>query len=263
LHALTPLDHLLALLLAVFFPIRSATFGYRRLARASESDVPRVRGQLYTQALLIQWGLSATVAALWLIRGRPWSALALVWRGTTGTLVTAVALAALVTGIGVQLPRMLADPETLERVRQRLGHIRRMLPEGRDELGRFYLLSFTAGVCEELLYRGFLFYYLRHFVSWPIAAAVAVVLFGLGHSYQGVRGVITTTIAGAVLMTMVLGSGSLYLAMLGHMLLDGYSGTMGRIAFAAARPAAAPGTPMAVPAPVYESPGPGEPPPAA
>lgn len=234
-HPLTPADHLLALLLAVFFPIRSATFGYRRLAVAAAPDVPRVRGQLYGQALLLQWGFSAVVAALWIAHARPWAALGLVWRPGAGAYATAAALALLVAGIAMQMPRALADPETQQRVRQRLGNIRRMLPERPDEVGRFYLLAFTAGVCEELLYRGFLFDYLRHFAPWPVAAAIAVLLFGLGHSYQGVKGVFTTTIAGAVLTTIVLVSGSLYLAMLAHMLLDAYSGTLGRIAFAAER----------------------------
>ncbi len=242
-HPLTPIDHALALVLAVFFPIRSATFGYRRLAVAADSEVPRVRGQLYTQALVIQWGLAAVVAWLWVTHTRPASALALVWRPGVGAWVVLGALAALTGLIALQLPRALADPETLARVRGRLGHIRRMLPERRDEVARFYLLSFTAGVCEELLYRGFLFDYLRHLVPWPAAAAGSVILFGLGHSYQGPRGMLATALAGTVLMGMVLVSGSLVPAMLAHMLLDAYSGTLGRHAFAAGHDALAAATP--------------------
>jgi membrane protease YdiL (CAAX protease family) len=108
-----------------------------------------------------------------------------------------------------------------------------MMPAAGHEMRTFYLLSFTAGVCEELLYRGYLLWYARHFLPWPAAVVLAVVLFGIGHSYQGPGGILTTTIAGAALMTLYLVSGSLYVPMLVHMLMDSYSGTLGRHAFAA------------------------------
>lgn len=236
-HGLTPVDHLLALVLAIFFPIRSATFGYRRLMRAAEPDVPRVRTWLYRQAMAIQWTLAASLAALWLWRARAWGALGLEWHGGARVAWTGALLALVVVMVASQLPRALRDSDTLARVRRRLGHVRRMMPAADREMRSFYVLSFTAGVCEELLYRGYLLWYARHFLPWPAAAVVAVLLFGIGHSYQGPGGILTTTIAGAVLMTLYLASGSLYLPMLVHMLMDSYSGTLARHAFAAGAPA--------------------------
>ncbi|MFI5370283.1 MAG: CPBP family intramembrane glutamic endopeptidase [Candidatus Eisenbacteria bacterium] len=237
-HGLTAVDHLLALVLAIFFPIRSATFGYRHLKRAADADVPRVRMWLYRQAMTIQWTLVAGLAVLWVWRVRSWAGLGLVWHPDARTGWTAAVVAALIIGVAVQLPRALRDPEALARIRRRLGHVRRMMPAAPHEMRTFYLLSFTAGVCEELLYRGYLLWYARHFLPWPAAAVLAVVLFGIGHSYQGPGGILTTMIAGAALMTLYLTSGSLYIPMLVHTLMDSYSGTLGRRAFAA-EPAAA------------------------
>jgi membrane protease YdiL (CAAX protease family) len=236
-HGLVPADHLLALVLAVFFPIRSATFGYRRLVTAAETDVPRVRVWLYRQAIVIQWTLSALLAALWLGMRRPWLDLGLVWRGGMRTNLALLGVSIAVAGVAFQIPRILRDPETLARIRRRLAHMPRMIPSGDDEMRLFYLLSFTAGVCEEFLFRGFLFWYAAHFMPWPWAAVTTVLLFGIGHSYQGPTGILTTSIAGAVFMMLYLASGSLYLSMLVHALMDSYSGTVGRRAFAAEPPA--------------------------
>jgi len=236
-HELVAADHLLALTLAVFFPIRSATFGYRRLIRAPETEVPRMRVWLYRQAVVIQWTLSALLLALWVWRRRSWSDLGLVWHGGTRTNLAVAVVVIVVAGVALQLPRAFRDPDTLARIRRRLAHMPRMIPVGMDEMRLFYLLSFTAGVCEELLFRGFLFWYAMHFMPWPWAAVVTVLLFGVGHSYQGPTGMITTAIAGSVFMGLYLASGSLYLSMLVHMLTDSYSGTVGRRAFAAEPPA--------------------------
>ena len=242
--ALTPFDHLLALALAVFFPIRAVTFGYRRLADAPETAVPRVRRALYAQALLIQWTLAASVGALWVWQARGWDSLGLVWHTDLRSLLVAGSALVFIALIASQLRRALNDPDTLAGIRGRLAHIERMLPRSLGELRAFLALSFTAGVCEELLYRGFMVWYLNHFLPLAVAAAVAIVLFAIGHSYQGRRGVVQTGVVGALMTVLYMISGSLYVSMLLHALVDAYSGTMGRRALNAvqitpARPAVA------------------------
>jgi membrane protease YdiL (CAAX protease family) len=94
---------------------------------------------------------------------------------------------------------------------------------GRLERSVFALLAVTAGVCEELLFRGFGIAYLRWL--WPGSPRVAViaitaVAFGLVHLYQGPRGVVLTGLVGAYLAWLVLSTGSLLPAMVIHALLD-------------------------------------------
>ena len=59
----------------------------------------------------------------------------------------------------------------------------------------------TAGICEELLFRGFLTWYLAHHVGLPVAAAAQVVIFGVAHLYQGFGGIVKTGFAGAFFAT--------------------------------------------------------------
>jgi membrane protease YdiL (CAAX protease family) len=91
----------------------------------------------------------------------------------------------------------------------------------------FSALAITAGICEELLFRGFMIWYLQHWMGLIQAALLSSALFGLGHAYQGVRGILTTGLVGAFMAGVYLLSGSIYLCMLIHVLMDLYAGFVG------------------------------------
>ena len=222
----TGFDHLLALILAVFFPIRAATFGYRRLERALDSDVVEVRRSLYLQALLIQWGLVAVLGALWIVHARTARELGLVMSWSPAFLGMMFLVAIAIVLLAIQVRRGANDPEVHQAVMRRLGHFERMLPHTPGELRMFWALSLTAGVCEELLYRGFLMWYLSHWLGIVPTLLLVSVLFGLGHSYQGVRGILTTGIVAVVLGLVYVVAGSLVPAMLLHAAGDLHSGTL-------------------------------------
>lgn len=228
-----PFDHALALLLVVFFPIRSRTFGYRRLREAMPERVPEVRANLYRQAMLLQWTFTLLTLALWMSAHRPWEALGLIFHRSLWTLGVATVLVLVVAYIVATLPRALRDHDALARVRQRLSGVDRMLPRSDREMKTFWALAVTAGICEEVLYRGYLFWYFGHWLPQPYVLVVTAVVFGIGHSYQGMRGVVTTGIAGLFLGSVYLLTGSLYLPMAFHALIDAYSGYVGRAAMKA------------------------------
>ena len=219
-----PPDHMLFVLLAVLFPIRAVTFGYRRLDQADEADVPRVRMWLYRQILALQWSLAALVVLLWVVFRRPWSAIGLKPEFNGGVLGVAGGLLILVLFVVLQT-RGIRDPAAAdERVRRRVQHIERMLPHDARELRWFSAVAITAGICEELLYRGYLLWYLQHWLPLALAVAVAAIIFGVGHFYQGPRGVLLTTIVGAFMAGVYLVTGSLFAPMVLHALMDLYSG---------------------------------------
>jgi membrane protease YdiL (CAAX protease family) len=216
--------------LAVLFPIRAGTFGYRRLRQASPADLPRVRLSVYRQAIVLQWSLSAVIVAVWAARHRAWSALGLRLVLTPGLIGAAIGFAVIVVLIVRQRRAALADDDTLEAVAKRMRHIERMLPASEEDLGWFYRLSITAGICEELLYRGYMIWYLSHWLGLIPAIAVAAALFGIGHAYQGVKGILTTGLVGAFLGGVFAITGSLYLPMLMHALMDAHSGHLSFVA---------------------------------
>ncbi len=227
------------MVLAVLFPLRAATFGFRRLQLASPDERPQVRRSVYRQAIAIQWALAFVTLALWAAFRREWEGLGLVPRlgwGLAGVLVGMLA-----AGLAVlrQRRQALADDDALARLRGRMGRLELMLPHTREELALFLKLSLTAGICEELLYRGYLIWYLSHWLPIYPAAALASLLFGIGHLYQGWRGVLTTGFVGAFLSAVYLLTGSLYAGIVFHALMDAHSGQLMQAAYERERALAA------------------------
>jgi len=98
-----------------------------------------------------------------------------------------------------------------------------LLPLNAVERMAFILVSLTAGICEEALYRGYLIHFLH---QSPLALSLVAALllssfaFGLGHLYQGWSGVLKAGLVGLVLGLVYLLSGSLIPAMILHALID-------------------------------------------
>ncbi|HEX2729856.1 MAG TPA: CPBP family intramembrane glutamic endopeptidase [Rubrobacteraceae bacterium] len=91
-----------------------------------------------------------------------------------------------------------------------------LLPSTREERWVFAALSVTAGICEEILFRGFLLFYLQDFfLGLPLAAAVTVssIVFGMAHLYQGGKGVLGTGVFVLGMALLYVWSGSLLLPM--------------------------------------------------
>jgi membrane protease YdiL (CAAX protease family) len=234
----TPADHVLFAILAVLFPLWAAAFGMRRLRRASAADLPRARLWLYRRAILIQWTLTLAVAAHWFSRDRPIALLGL-WPHVTWGLLGVVLGFGIVSYVIVrQRSEALEDDDALARVRERLQRLEILIPRSPLELSWFFALSVTAGICEELLYRGYLIWYLGHWMGLIPSIVVAAVLFGIGHAYQGPRGVLVTAAVGLFLGLVYAISGSLYAGMVLHALMDVHSGHLGYVALSR-RPARA------------------------
>ena len=107
------------------------------------------------------------------------------------------------------------------RAQIQIGDFPDVKPAARSDLLPAVLLSISAGVSEEAFFR-LLVPLLIAVVSGSalLGFAVATLLFGAVHRYQGVRGVIATTLVGAVLGYVYLASGALWLAMLFHIVID-------------------------------------------
>jgi uncharacterized protein len=101
-----------------------------------------------------------------------------------------------------------------------------MLAPGRlSEMIVWVILSVTAGVCEEFIFRGYL---QRQFLAITGAEAAAVALqavfFGMAHSYQGVKSMVTVTVYGALFGMLAVYRGSLRPGMIQHAAQDSFAG---------------------------------------
>jgi uncharacterized protein len=219
------LDHFLLIIITVVWPVAEWRWYYPLSVRAIAAGIPGARARLYRNSVVPQWVFTACIVALWAFRGRSWAALML-GSSTPLRLGIAFALVALIMGLGfLQRRKLFARPNWSELVRRSLKHAEPLVPRTTGEYRGMIVVAFTAGICEELLFRGFVMWYFLAF--WPgtrggliLAIVASSILFGFGHIYLGVHNVSGTTIGGLFFVALVLLAGSLLPAMLVHAALD-------------------------------------------
>jgi len=100
-----------------------------------------------------------------------------------------------------------------------------LAPGSLPEMIAWIALSATAGFCEEFIFRGYLQKQL-HAITGSDAAAVAIqaVCFGVAHSYQGVKSMVTITVYGALFGILAAQRKSLRPGMIQHAMQDSFAG---------------------------------------
>ncbi|OCA83025.1 hypothetical protein A8F94_17930 [Bacillus sp. FJAT-27225] len=104
-----------------------------------------------------------------------------------------------------------------------------IMPVTKEDKKAWTLVSWTAGITEELIYRGFLVFALGQlFPGWPLWLVLIAgsVLFGLAHTYQGYGNVIKTSLIGLFFALLYISLGSVIPLILLHFLID-YVGKIG------------------------------------
>jgi membrane protease YdiL (CAAX protease family) len=223
--ALVPFTLCLLLFLTILMPA-IGVWDYRRLLKKLREGRAKARLEAYFWTIALQWVITLGFMAWWLLSGGELAPLGLVpqveglqW------LVIGAGLAVLVF-ILIQMVLVLRSQEKLEQVRQQSREIRGIAPQTPTEQRVFTLVSITAGICEEILFRGLLLTVLAVAMGlWP-ALVLSSAIFGLGHAYQGWKGMGKTAAAGLVLALLAVGSGSLFVPILLHAVGDMTSGHM-------------------------------------
>lgn len=109
--------------------------------------------------------------------------------------------------------------------------VRSLVPSGRQEVVMYLLLSLTAGICEEIVCRGYL---QKQFAALTknIWAGIAIqgIIFGAAHGYQGSKMMLVIAVYGCLFGLLVLWRKSLQPGMMVHALQDGLVGVLARTA---------------------------------
>lgn len=202
------------IVIAVVFPILDYVL-YARL----KSTI-----QVYVWNILALWALTA--ACIWTSR---LNHLALSDLGEQrGNAFRTLVVCGVVTAfvlllIGVQKgQKKKANPEQMEKA---LEKVKRLLPKNSSERVVWVVVSITAGVCEEILYRGWLLGFFGAVLGsvW-LGLLISSILFGFAHAYQGQSAIFGTGVVGAIFGVMFVGCGSLIPGQLLHTVMDLYNG---------------------------------------
>ena len=187
--------------------------------RRSRGD-PAARLRRYSRTVAVEWTLAALALALVAAApGLDLGDVGVCWpRLSAYTVVGAVGLllsVGLLVGLRRRIDRGVQVVAPVE--------VSALLPRTPTERRAFAGLAVTAGVAEELLYRGVLLgvavTLAPGLTPWRLVL-VSALAFAVAHTYQGVAGMLTSLVLGGSLAVLFLGSGSLLLPVLYHVLVD-------------------------------------------
>jgi membrane protease YdiL (CAAX protease family) len=216
---------LIFLFLGVVLPWRGRQRVRQLMAIPEVTGRDRIR--LYISTILFQWALAAVVAWRAFARGLTWRELGLTHGFTPSILLITVAGAMLIAvAHWMNLRRMArSDHPALESLRA-LGS--RLFPRQTMEFVFYILLAFTAGICEEFIFRGFMVAALfRADLSTSLVVVISSVMFGVAHLYQGKGGSVGTALLGMFFAGTRIAYGSLLPVVLWHAVLDIIAGVAG------------------------------------
>lgn len=103
------------------------------------------------------------------------------------------------------------------------GDVEFLLPKTGTERVFWILLSLTAGICEEVAFRGYLITRIRIMgktKSWILPVIIASIIFGSGHTYQGLGGFILLSIYGAMFAMFFIKTKTLWPCIIAHFFQD-------------------------------------------
>lgn len=107
--------------------------------------------------------------------------------------------------------------------------IRALMPQNPLEMVAWVGLSLTAGICEEIMFRG---YFLRQFSAWTGTVAGGIILqgifFGLDHGYQGWKLMTVIAVYGTMFGLLARWRRSVRPGMFAHFTQDAAGGLLAR-----------------------------------
>jgi membrane protease YdiL (CAAX protease family) len=223
------------IVLAVVVPWRGTVRVRQLLARPSIGTRERIA--LYASTIAFQWAAVGIIFWRAARRGLTAVELALVVGYPARTIAVALSttvLLSILQWLGLrQLRRIEPDPNSrLQQFREKI------LPKGATDSLVFFALACTVAVCEELIYRGFVYAAFIQADGGSRASAIIAssAIFAAAHAYQGRQGFVTTFILGMLFAVTRVWTLSLLPAMLAHLVVDLISGLAGRRAIGEVQP---------------------------
>lgn len=224
------LDQFFVLFLVVLFPLynwNEARKAKRDIAAGKDPATFDTVGE-YKTGIAILWAVGLAGVVLWLIQSRSWEALGM-GAGTDSVIRWVAGIAVALAGLavaqvqGVQLAR---SADARKQLNDAFGYLMFYMPKTQKELYWFKWISFSAGVCEEIVYRGFLMWFVASYLGLLPAVVLSSVAFGIAHSYQGIGNAAQTAIIGLWMAILFWLTGSLWVPMLAHFVFDVIGGRM-------------------------------------
>ena len=189
---MTLFDHLIVFIFVIVYPAYDYFYSTPKFKKNALKNIPKIRIHEFQKGIAWIWILSILTLAVWLYNER-----SLVNLGLDISILWSVWLGLILLIMG--LIYILYIYKTIKKDTAQRSNIKTKmnateasiyLHQTKDDFMWFIPVAISAGICEELLFRGFLMWYINEFSSIILAIILSSILFGLAHSFQGWKGVI-------------------------------------------------------------------------
>jgi membrane protease YdiL (CAAX protease family) len=230
----TVLDMVYALLFAAAFPLLDHFVFLPGFRQRATIDPDSAKSWFWNVTLGSLWVITAIGVAAWIANARSWMLIGFSvpggWRGWG-----AIGICGLfIFQSAITIRKVLFGEKARASVRKQFGGLGlagSLMPSTDAGMARWIVISLSAGLCEEFLFRGYLIWVFMPLLGWWGAAAISAFLFAIAHAYQGSKGILTSGIAGVALTATVAIFKSLIPAIALHILMDLSSGCIAWLAF--------------------------------
>jgi membrane protease YdiL (CAAX protease family) len=226
---LTSIDIGLVIAIGILFPLVGWVLHKREQANKARGIITPITTK-YKHSALMLWVPMIILLAAWWYQGRGLDMLGLIFTGTLANWIGLVVILILSGLYSMQVFRVRSSVEVAESVLKPLEGqegLNDIIPTTKREYHMFLGLSVTAGITEEIMFRGFMIWGLAHYMPVWAAAIASLMSFTLAHLYQqSVNAIVRVFLMGLVLTLTYLLSGSLITAIILHIAVDMGSGAL-------------------------------------
>ena len=200
-----------------------ALFNLKKNRAELASGQPGVRVKHYSITILMLWGIALPILVMWAATDRDWADLGFTLQ--TGMMAySGWGLAALIAAFFFYQHAVVSgSASTRAQYREGLAKNPLMgdfMPHTEDERRVFNLMGITAGVTEEIIFRGYLIWAFSLALPLYGAALAALIVFTFLHLYQGLRQLPAIFMMGGLITLVFILSGSIWPAIALHIFVD-------------------------------------------
>ncbi len=178
---------------------------------------PEIKASFYLQGIVIQWLLTAAVLLGMWFKQDQWTLIGIT---TDHAVLWLVVLLLMVITSLLFFRRATLGVVAQARIQRLYQHVAHYLPTNEGQYRWGVVLSLTAGICEEIVYRGFVFWRLSSLLGVVPAMLLTNLVFALAHVATGVKNCLLSFVLGLVFSLLYLYTGDLWLSIACHVAID-------------------------------------------
>jgi uncharacterized protein len=231
----TIFDHLFFILICIVIPVMSlasdqSSKTMEDIGGIDEEDLvklhfPQKKQIYYTNGLLLITG-ALIVVAMYFFGSRSFTKL-----GFTEPYLDNIVIG---HALGLLIIYLVDTYKNYSEYKNDLGELKKLdhiMPTTWNDYKHFIFIAFAAGICEEVVFRGFLMNYIQNSMNESMYASITALTipslaFAAGHLYQGAQAVFKIFAISLLFGAVYMYSGSLYIVMAIHVLIDLLSGAV-------------------------------------